>query len=203
MKSGTLSLMCIILFPLTIFLIIYFEFNGALNNIEQLFKVLALFAAFCFFMYKLITGWLIINLKIKLDSLRTALNESMDYLVIGVNIEKGNTDSVWLKDIQLKVRTLDQDGNEITAKIVRPIGFHRSIVEISEKEITWTNGVELRLLNISPSETTSFSAFTQVQKGYVVSVEALILGTRPFYGLERSNPVFIQWKASTIILPST
>ncbi|MCF0065109.1 hypothetical protein MUK70_06410 [Dyadobacter chenwenxiniae] len=206
MKRKTILFAGLLAIPGLFFLGLYLQYNRSsdpLKEIEQLFKVLALYAAFCFFVYKLITGWLIINLKIKLDQNRTHIDKSFDYLAISLNIEKGPTDSVWLKDIQLKVRSFDQQGSELESKIIRPIGFQRSEINLSDQNAIWTEQKENRLMTISPGEATSFSAFTTVARECVISVEVLILGTRPFYGLEKAGDEYIQWKASMIVLPNS
>ncbi|MCX2454351.1 hypothetical protein OQX61_23980 [Pedobacter sp. PLR] len=199
----------IVLFLLVLILclgIMYFgiRYEGfCLETLKTIFTIIGFLVASCFFIYKILTGWLIINLNINIDAERNHIDKDNDHLVIHILLTKGQTDSLWLKNIAIKVIELDgpvkeedlhQDSGK--PKIIRPVGMERIS---SEKD--WQPEGKGRLLTISPSEEARFSAYIQVNSLSVVVLEVVVLGTRPFYGIENKNIDFIQWKASKIVLP--
>jgi hypothetical protein len=205
--SKTVSAVILFFVPLAVLLaIIYFfvDEKHKFNDLETSFKVVGLYAAFWFFMYKLFTGWLIINLKIDLETDRVAGANGTDYLAVDVLLSKGPTDSVWLKDIVINVRTFPGFPEESALHalvedpvLIRPVGINRTLQTGSN----WRGEPGNRLLNISPDEGTRFSALASAPTDHVVVLEVIVLGTRPFYSIEKAKDELIQWKASKIVLP--
>lgn len=175
-----------------------------LETFKNIFTIIGFLVASCFFIYKILTGWLIINLNINIDQERIHLDEGNDHLVIHILLAKGQTDSLWLKDIVIKVIEMDTPVKEVDLhqgsgkfEIIRPVGIERI-----RTGNYWQPEGKDRLLTISPSEETRFSAYIQVNKLSIVVLEVVVLGTRPFYNIENENENdFIQWKASKIVLP--
>ena len=54
---------------------------------------------------------------------------------------------------------------------------------------------------MSPNEEAVFSTYAQVEKNVIIGIEVVVVGTRPFYGLESKTKKFIQWKSSIVVLP--
>ena len=168
---------------------------------KTIFQALGIVIAFNFFMYKMLTGWLFINLTVKIEPERQKAGKVIDDLAINLTLSKGNIDSVWLQDIQIRICEVTlQRGAEVytNPRIIRPIGF-KKMEPI--KDNYWT-GTSMPHYVISLSEAVPFSAYTQVKKDAVIAAEVLILGTRPFYNaftFWKNN--LIQWRSSVIILP--
>lgn len=81
-----------------IFLSFYLRADGnPWDWMDKRFRVIALYLAFFIFLYKFIAGWTLINLKVKLDSIRINKDSFHDDLVVTVNLEKGTTDSLSLR----------------------------------------------------------------------------------------------------------
>jgi len=174
-----------------------------LETFKTVFTIIGFLVASCFFIYKILTGWLIINLNINIDEERIHIDEDNDHLVIHILLTKGQTDSLWLKNIVIKLREMhapveeeDLHQNSGNFKIIRPVGMDRI-----RAENDWQQEGEDRLLTISPSEETRFSAYIQVNKLSAVVLEVAVFGTRPFHNIENRNDDFLQWKASRIVLP--
>ena len=152
-----------------------------------------------FFLYKVFTGWLFINLNVTADTLRKIATDGNDHLTVKVILSKGSTDSVWLHDIEIRLRSIEKTKNSINylnEQVINPTNFHK--LQIYEDKYWNEDGSEWYV--ISSAEEASFTAYTKVRSGDVISVEIVVLGTRPFYGILQ-KPQLSQWRSSLIILP--
>lgn len=157
-----------------------------LDVIEQYLKVGGFIGAALFFVWKLFTGWLIVNLKLNAKLERTRENESEDLLAISLTMEKGPTDSIWIERISARVRWQDQ---------IRFIDLSEDIkrLKVSKGQIEWSSfDPSGRSIGLSPGELTTVSEFTRVPGGVPVKVEITVLGKRPFW------PPGFQWRASAV-----
>ena len=173
-------------------------------KLEEVFKVLGIVLAFEFFVYKLLTGWLISNLNVKIEPERKWLGESRDHLAIKLTLSKGGIDSVWLKDIHIKVTevNVDDPSKNKVLKEVKPLNYEKRSLDNPDDIF---NGSEIKSrYTISINEEVSFSSYQSVESGKVITIEVLVLGTRLFYGIESSSRTeqAIQWRASAIVLPA-
>ena len=66
-------------------------------------RIVAMIAAGVFFAWKLLTGWLFINLRVELKLERIQKDDAFDHFAIALLLEKGPTDSVWLKHIEARI----------------------------------------------------------------------------------------------------
>jgi hypothetical protein len=168
---------------------------------DDILKVAGATVTLLFFGYKLLTGWLIINLNVDLEAERKPLDDTTDHLSLSVKLEKGGTDSVWMKIVELRVSQLVEEGGVFKAensKTIRAFGTKKTKSTI--KEAGW--GDELpEAYTISPDESTVFGAYTVIESKKPYLIEVMILGTRPFYGIESRQGKPIQWRASKIVLP--
>ncbi|NLR82297.1 hypothetical protein [Chitinophaga eiseniae] len=171
------------------------------SNIEKVIKAMGAGFAIIFFGYKLTTGWLILNLSIGLETKRCSVEaeDELDDLSLTVTLEKGSIDSFWLNDIDIRVSELQQNGTRVIKGYIKPYGIKKT--HAFDGKVAWESD-EYPNYVLSPNEKTSFSAYTRVSKRSVILLEANILGSRPFYGIEsKSGDRSIQWRASTISLP--
>lgn len=170
---------------------------------EEIFKVLGIVLAFEFFVYKLLTGWLISNLNVKIEPERESSGEASDHLAIKLTLSKGGIDSVWLKGIHIKVTELNVDdpSKNMVLKEVKPLNYEKRSLDNPDDIF---NGSEIKSkYTISINEEVSFSSYQSVESGKVIAIEVLVLGTRLFYGIESFSKTeqAIQWRASAIVLP--
>jgi len=162
-----------------------------LQYVEGVLKILALGAGGAFFLWKLFTGWLIVNLDLSIITEREAKDESSDYLSVTLNLKKGATDSVWIKDISALVSPIVGAPKEI-------IHFSDELSRLQDDNgiINWQCRDEPgRKWTLSSGENLQLSCVVVVPVGIPVSVSAAVLGTRLFW------PPGFQWRASVVSLP--
>ncbi len=208
-KSAEILFSVFALVVIIITCILPFKFDNLNKNIDNLIKGIALVATFLFFLYKILTGWLFINMNIDIVSKRQFANQEMDDLVIEIKLSKTNIDSVWLKDIQIQLTEITKEKNDTYTQtvinMIKPFGIKKRELKYDKvkKQVNYWDGKEAESYVMSPDEATTFTAYTQVKKGEVIGVEVVVIGTRPFYGFEFSSEAkrIIQWKSSVVILP--
>ena len=161
-------------------------------------------AAVLLFAWKLRTGWLIINLSVAVSSERQRYDATSDILAITVNLEKGSTDTVWLRCLQYRVREL---------AIGTPVGPMAAVprdhaivppFEVADVNrwtlnngvLDWDEAASGNTLTLSPNEKTHFGASARVENGRVYLIEVAVTGFRPHW----EYPGF-QWRASAVSLP--
>ncbi|PBJ08080.1 hypothetical protein [Flavobacterium sp. ACN6] len=177
--------------------------NEALKNAGT---YIAAVTVFCFFLYKLVTGWLFINLTINTEAYRTKGREGEDdHLAVKVILSKGAIDSLWLEDIEIRIRNVSEINGckpAITEQYIKPYNFEKFEL-INSKTATdkyWSGSSE-GLYVSSTGEETVFSAYGRISAGYAYSTEIIVVGHRPFYSLTRKKEKKIQWRASLVVLP--
>ena len=170
-------------------------------SIDKIFQILLIVVGSQFFVYKLLTGWLISNLNVKIEPQRLYFDNQRDHLGIKLTLTKGSIDSVWIEKILIRVSQFTADS---PTKIeyfgdIEPINYHKRDVGVN-----FWQGSQIGLYTLSIGEETSFSGYLTVTSGYIVLVETLVLGTRLFYGIESFNKTkkYIQWRSSAVVLPA-
>src|ERR1700754_3983892 len=73
------------------------------DNMENKLKIIAFGTGFLFFAYKLLTGWLFINLNVSLEPEREPADNENDHLALKITLAKGNIDSLWVDSIECRV----------------------------------------------------------------------------------------------------
>lgn len=186
----------IVIITLTVWGCIYYRCDP-----EQVIKIAAAGFAIIFFAYKLLTGWLFINLDIELVGERATLDQEHDHIVLHIILEKGNIDSFWLKDIDIRVSELGQGQELVPSKTICTTKPHGMSKTMTNGDAPNWGGEKFEYYVLSPNEKTRFAAYLTVGSRQVVLLEVMILGTRPFYGIEYKKGKPIQWRASTVLLP--
>ena len=153
--------------------------------------------AFNFFMYKLLAGWLLVNMTVKVEGTRQAVSGDLqtDHLSLKVTLNKGSIDSVWIDKIEIRLREM-RNGTSADFFVV-PL----NIEKLGDTDLDYWAGTKSDFYTISSGEEACFAAYTTVPANVVVSAELLVLGTRLFYGIESSLDKRIQWRSSAVILP--
>jgi hypothetical protein len=178
----------------------------ASEGIEEVIKILTFSAALIFFAYKLLVGWMFINLNVKIEPERKNLDANNDHLVLKLTLEKGSIDSLWLEDVQIRFSEITETGNELKQTPIgkiKPIGMHKTNFSIdgnNDISALW-EGERSDYYVLSPNEDATFSTYTTVGKGKVILIEVIVLGTRPFYSIQYKHRKPIQWRSSVIVLP--
>lgn len=160
-----------------------------LENIETLLKVVALFAGGAFFLWKLATGWLLINLSIGVTTARQPVPESSDedWLSVQVTLEKGPTDTVQVTQILARIaRTHELESNP--SKEQKSSDWE-SLEINSEGEATGKG------LSLAPGEKTHFAHTFRVKRAIPYLVHVVATGRRFFW------PTGFRWRASAVSLP--
>lgn len=161
-----------------------------LDKVETALKIVALVAAAAFFLWKLFTGWLIVNLALQVTEIRQVKNERVDFLAISILLDKGTTDSVWLKHVSVRVTPEGQSP-------LPPISLtgYRRLNTVGDK-LDWSaEDTTQDKWAVSPGEKLQLGAWCEVPTGIPARIEVAVLGTRPFW-----TPGF-QWRATTVSLP--
>lgn len=163
------------------------------SEIDLWLKGLALAAAGAFFVWKLMTGWLFINLKVGLKLDRVRKDPHIDYLGITLSLEKGPTDSVWLKHIEARVICA------IAPKEQRiDMSSETRRLHVHAKRLVWDQVESAgRSIALSPGEATTIARFAEVPAQHPVHVEVLIFGDRTLWRHRG-----FQWRASAVSLPT-
>jgi len=162
-----------------------------MSNLELVLTKAAVLAGAGFFLWKVMAGWLVVNLEIYIETERQEETDKEDLLAFKLIFKKGNTDTLQIKDIQARVRLEDEK------RIVRVFEFseiHK--LKANNSKVDWNNfNADRKNISLSPGESVHFGRFVRVPVGAPVIVEAVLHGTRTLWGRG------FQWRASCTSLP--
>jgi hypothetical protein len=168
------------------------------EDTKAIAETVALTCAAVFFLWKVISGYLHVELGLSISSSRTPQLNGNDLLVVTAKLNKGARGSVRLHDVQVR---LTFDGTVLTKPL---IGFHRqsyrteTIGSTKRGVISWDKpSSSAPLLRLSPDEETEFSCYAEIPKPTVCVIELAVLGR------ESSWLGFSQWRASHVSTPTT
>lgn len=155
-------------------------------------KIVALLAAGVFFAWKVLTGWLFVNLTVGLKLERIQKDDVTDYFAITLSLEKGSTDSVWLKHIEVRITS------SIAPKEQRiDMTDETRRLHVHSKRLVWDQvESEGRGIALSPGESTTIARFAEIPSQCPAHVEVVIFGDRTFW-----RKTGFQWRASAVSLP--
>lgn len=160
-------------------------------------ELFAYLAAGGFFLYKLLTGYLMTNLSVKMSSSRQCANSNeKDHLIVTVKLSKGERGSLNLHDAQVRVKW----NGTVEAKPL--IGADRrslrtEVVGKSERKVVNWEGrsVKQPFLRLTAGESCEFVTHFLVPCAQICEIELAVLG------MKQSGFRVGQWRASTISLP--
>ena len=162
-----------------------------INYLETIFKISAIIAAAGFFGWKIIAGWLIINLEISIETTRQSKDEVHDWLAIDLLLKKGNTDGLWLKDVV--VRIYNKGGKPVN-QVIRIEDFMS--VAVKHKQIDWdAKNKDIRKYTLAPGEVFQYGRVVEVPTNTPLIIEAAVLGRRTLWYKD------FQWRATAASLP--
>lgn len=168
--------------------------------IKTFAEIFAFLGAGIFFTYRAIAGYFTYNLILSLKTKRIPhqINENLDYLVITVSLEKGDSGTIAIHEAQVRV---SHDANE-SPKIISLTGIDRLSYTNHKKRgkdwkrLDWECIESLDpFLGLAPGEKTEFSCFVEIPKSQICTIEVTILGR----GLITR---MLQWRASGISTPA-
>jgi hypothetical protein len=158
-------------------------------------EALALFCAAGFFLYKVRTGYLIINLSLRVSCSRQTASVNSDYLVVSIELSKGDRGSILIHDAQIRITCPDEEDIPGTLDELKRYSY-RNAGDRPGKELVWGQPSTTKpFLRMTPGDKTRISWCKEVPKGKPCKVELAVLGKRDFsfrYG---------QWRASCYSLP--
>lgn len=161
------------------------------KEMEEWATTIGIIATGLFFGWRLIAGWLIANLEVSVEASRQAKNSTIDWLVVKLILKKGNIDSIWLKDISVKIYGAE---DKQLLEIINLDEFYR--LTITNGSIDWkTKNPKITKFAIAPDETFHFSRIITVPFDRPIILEAGVFGTRIWW---RGGA---QWRASVASLP--
>jgi len=185
--------------------------EAAMKRIGDYLQALALLAAGLFFVYKLYTGWLIINLSVGISTTRHPLDKTKnkELLIVSLSLDKGTNDTLWLTKIEYKVELLGTGGAPAPPfePLPLPIWSAGSGEEVMPEPHQRYQAQEAGLadwsvspdrgITLAPGEKYAYAKAFVVPSGWVCQVEVVVLGKRPLFG-ERGLG---QWRAVAIAPP--
>ena len=160
-------------------------------------EAIALFCAAGFFLYKLRSGYLIVNLSLKVSCSRRQLStkEDKDYLVVSITLNKGDRGSLLIHDAQIRITCPGEQDISCALEDLRRFTY-RDAGGGTSKELVWGQPSQTKpFLRLTPGDRTQISWWKEVAKGKPCKVEVAVLGKRDF------SFRFGQWRASCSSLP--
>ena len=164
-----------------------------MTDLELILTKAAVIAGAGFFLWKVAAGWLVVNVEISIETDRQSETDDKDLLAFKINLKKGNTDTLQIKDIQARVRTEDESLPAIE------IFSFAEIHKLNAKNVIvdWNSPhkKDERNISLSPTESFHLGRFVRVPKDVPVIVEAVLHGTRTLWWKG------FQWRTSVASLP--
>jgi hypothetical protein len=163
-----------------------------ISNWESAATIAAIVSTAGFFAWKVIAGWLIINLEIDLLIKRQLKPNGKDWLSIDLVLRKGATDGLWLKDIVVRI----YDDKKGLINELKDIQEYKNLAVV-ENKLNWNiPPSKKRKYTIAPGEVFRYGAIEEVDADKPLIIEGAVYGKRPFW---RKG---FQWRASVTSLPS-
>jgi hypothetical protein len=163
-----------------------------MSPLELLFTKAALIAGAGFFLWKVVAGWLVVNVEISIETIRQPETAEEDLLAFKITFKKGNTDTLQIKDIQARV-SYQHNGEE--KEIIEKFPEINKFSVNDEDVINWEKPDATKKISLSPNESFHFGRFVKVPSGVPVIVESVLHGTRTLWWSG------FQWRASVASLP--
>ena len=147
-------------------------------EVKDMVEILAIAAAAIFFAYKVLSGWLFVNVAICIDLDRKQVpnDPSMEYLAIMLNIEKKQTGSVILKNVRARVTSIN--GKEEFA-LINLEGIEK--LKYEQEPSSWGLHEEGLKQRLTPGTTTQLSGLARVPKEKPVLVDVSMISRGDFH----------------------
>lgn len=165
--------------------------------VKDLATLLAAAAALFYFGYKVVAGWLLLNLTINIKHERQAVAGEDDHLVVDVALAKGKIDSARLLAAEILLTALNRSDIEPTTRVLGSIERLKFPAEgVKWGEADTTNPT----LTLSTEETVNLSEHFRIKPGVVYRIDVVVKGDR---FRDRVLPSLSQWRAAATTLPKS
>ena len=169
-------------------------------TVEQMkdgLTVVGIFLGAMFFMYKVLAGWMLLNLSVSLDLQRVhSANDKEDYLLIKSKLTKGDVDGMRIQHAELQI-TPDPEG-KLSYKTMRLAEIYRLAVTTAG-DVSWDQPDKGNpTLTLALSETLEASQYLKVSREVAYKVEIVVIGSRLNVPI---LPQTAQWRASAVSVP--
>jgi hypothetical protein len=159
--------------------------------------LLAALSALLYFSYKLVAGWLLLNLTVDMKTERISVEGEDDHLVVTVSLQKGKVDAMRLIAAELQLTPIDALG---ASPQQRPLGAIKRLKFPLGGRVQWDEEDEANLLlTLSTEETMTLAEHFRVKPIVIYRVDIVIQGDR---FRDRVVPSLAQWRSSHIVLPA-
>jgi hypothetical protein len=172
--------------------------KDVISQAGQVAAIAGVIAAGLYFTWKVLTGWLIINLHLELEVVRVSRGDEKDLLAATIILDKGAIDTLRLTGVM--ARAIPVASGPTNAEIVQFMwaGLDPHLYYRTRGGTEWRipEKKDIRKLTLSPGDRTQFATAHEVLAGQTYVVEAIVLGHRWF--LYKRG---LQWRASSISPP--
>lgn len=174
--------------------------DWGLADFGALSQILAFLAAAGFFGYRVLSGFFVTNVSLRVECVRTRKNANIDFLAVRVTVEKGDQGVLHVHDARVHVTPASGAEQERSLLVVERAVHRRdplSAVIGAERNLPATSGTmpDGEVLQLNPGEKTELSTFFEIARDTPCSVEALLFGRKP------SHRAMGRWRASATALP--
>lgn len=150
------------------------------DRLKTAVQIIAAIAVGLFFVYRFSTGWMSANMDVAIESSRTHVSETEDYLAITVKLERGEYGTLQLGQAQLKITFLDSTAEPVLIDLFST----RRLSDVDGKLRWELVSQDAPFLNLHAKEKSQFAAILKVPRNAACVIEAALLTHRRLDGLE-------------------
>jgi hypothetical protein len=170
-----------------------------LENARTLAEICAYAAALVFFIYKALAGYLVTDLRLKVECKRTHTDDpTTDRLSISATAKKGQKGLLKLHDAQARVSVVGTVPQILELTGIERLTFCKDTDKWpgkTRRKIVWQTATKNPFLNLAPGDEGQFSCACEITRSLAATVEVVILGRR-LLSCKRG-----QWRSSVVSLP--
>jgi len=165
------------------------SYRLGLEKAEHLSKILAFGSVTAFAIYKLCSGFHLMNLTVTLESERVRQAQGLDHLAFSIKLSKGDRGTLILQEVYARIV---YDREEFSAT---PVYSIERLNTGKLRQGTWEQSLRRPYLYLTPGEEMTLGGLAQVLEGRPCILEVVVAGKTPTYW--RSG----QWRSAKVCLP--
>jgi hypothetical protein len=168
------------------------------KSVGEAFKVWAEFVAYssagAFLIYKVLSGYFITDLSVKISCERFTQKPGTDYVAVTAILKKGDKGTIRIHDA--KVRITNSDGKVVDEQQMTGVDRLSFTTDRDDrKRINFDRLAEKKWLSLPPGDETQFAGLCSAPQAFPGLVEVVILGRKLWGGK------VAQWRASAVSFP--
>lgn len=168
------------------------------KSVGETLKVWAEFVAYSsagvFLIYKVLSGYFITDLSMRISCERFARESGTDYVAVTATLKKGDKGTIRIHDA--KVRITNNDGKVMDEQHMRGVDrLSFTTDRVDRKRVNFDRLAEKTWLSLPPGDETQFAGLCIAPQGVPGLVEVVILGRKLWGGK------VAQWRASAVSFP--